>query len=88
MFQHAKSFIEVQLINHFDIFEDNHNIVPDLFEKDSVNVMKSWPLVAKNHKEISVYINLTQSHQKTMEIVTRNNNTQNVRKPYRFRANC
>ena len=44
-----------------DIFEDNHNIVRDSFETDSVNVMKNKRLVTKKYKEISIYINLDQS---------------------------
>ena len=46
-----------------DIFEDNHNIVRDPFETGSVNVMKNRLLVAKKHKEISIYIKLAQSQQ-------------------------
>ena len=54
----------------------------DSFVTDSVNGMKIWPLVAKKLKKISVYINLAQPHhQKSMEIITRNNNAQNIRKP-------
>ena len=53
----------MQLVYLIGIFEDNHNIVRDLFETDSVNVMKNRLLVVNKHKEISVYINLAQSHQ-------------------------
>ena len=77
-------FIEMLLIYLIGIFEDKHNIVCDRFEADSVNVMKNRPLAAKKQKEILIYINLAQSYQKTMEIVARNNKTQNVRKPYWF----
>ena len=48
--------IEMHLVYFFDIFEDDHNIVLDRFETDSVNVMKNRPLGAKKHKEISIYI--------------------------------
>ena len=70
---------EMQLVYLNDIFEDN--IVHDSFGTDSVNMMKNRPLVAKK-EEISAYINLVHSYQKTMEIVTRNNNTQKACKPY------
>ena len=53
----------MQLVYLIDIFEDNHNIVRDRFETDSVNMMKNRLLVAKKHKKISMYINLAQSHQ-------------------------
>ena len=78
----------MQLVYFIGIFEDNYNIVRDRFETDSVNVVKNRPLVAQKYKEISIYINLDQTRQKTMEIVTRNNNTQSVRKPYWFVINC
>ena len=45
----------MQLIYPIDIFEDNYNIVRDRFETDSVNVMKSRPLVAKKQRK-SQYI--------------------------------
>ena len=54
-------------------------LVRDRFETDSVNVMKKGRLFQRN-KLNSIYINLAQSYQKTMKIVTRSNNTQNVRK--------
>ena len=41
--------------------------------------MKKGRLFQRN-KGNSIYINLGQSYQKTMKIMTRNNNTQNVRK--------
>ena len=53
-----------------DNFEDNHNIIRDLFVTDSVTVMKNKPLGAKKHKEISVFINMVQPHQKTLERAT------------------
>ena len=74
------SLNEMQLVYLIDIFEDIYNIVCVPFETDSVNVMK-------NMKEILITINLASSYQKTMEIVTRNNNTRNVRKPYWFVTN-
>ena len=70
---------EMQLVYLNDIFEDN--IVRDSFGTNSVNMMKNRPLVAKK-EEISAHINLVHSYQKTMEIVTRNNNTQKACKPY------
>ena len=69
---------EMQLVYLNDIFEDN--IVRNSFGTDSVNMMKNRPLVAKK-EEISAHINLVHSYQKTMEIVTRNNNTQKACKP-------
>ena len=69
----------MQLVYFTEIFEDNRNIVRDFFVTDTENVMKNRPLVAKKDIEISVYINLAQSHQKTIEI---KNNTQNIGKPY------
>ena len=45
------------------LFEDNHNIVRDRFERDSGNVIQNRLPVAKKNKEISMYINLAQSHQ-------------------------
>ena len=68
-----------------DNLEDNHKIVRDRFITDLVNVMKNIQLVAKKHKEISIYVNLTQSHQRTIAIFTRNSNTQNFRN---FVRNC
>ena len=46
-------------------------------ETDSVNVMKKGRLFQTN-KGNSLYIKLAQSYKKTVEIVTRNNYTQNV----------
>ena len=51
----------MQLVYLVDIFEDNHNIVRDRSEMDSVNVMKNGLLLAKKHKDISMYINLALS---------------------------
>ena len=86
IFQHGKGFIEMQLIYRIDIFEDNYNIVRDHFETDSVNVMKNRSLVAEKQRK-SQYILAASVYQKTMKIVARNNNTQNVRKPYWFVTN-
>ena len=72
------------LVYLIDIFEGSHNIVRDRFETDSVNVMKNRPLVPKKQEQILIYMNLTHSHQKTIEILTGNNNTQNARKSYWF----
>ena len=38
-----------------DIFEDNHNIERDRFERDSVKVMKNRLLVAKNARKFQLY---------------------------------
>ena len=72
-FQHGKDFIEMLLIYIINISEDNYNIVRDGFKTDSVNVMK----------DLSIYY-LGSVYHKTMKIVTKNNNTQNVREPYWF----
>ena len=50
----------MQLIYLADIFEDNCNIVRDLFETESVNVMKYMSLVVKK-QTIFQDISLTQS---------------------------
>ena len=63
------------------------NIARDRFETDSVNVIKDKLVVAKKHKEISVYIKLAQSQRKNMKIVIRKINTQNFRNPWRFMTN-
>ena len=76
----------MQLIYRIDIFEDNYNIVRDRFETDSVNMMKNRSLVAEKQRK-SQYILAASVCQKTMKIVARNNNTQNVRKPYWFVTN-
>ena len=78
----------MQLVYFIGIFEDNHNIARDRFATGSVNVMKNRPLVVKKHKVISICTNLAKSHQKTMGIVTRYNDTQNFRKTYWFMTNC
>ena len=78
----------MQLVYFDYIFENNHKTVRDRFVTDLVNVMKNRPLVAKKHKEISIYISLTQQHQKTVKIFTRNNNTQNFHNPCWFVTNC
>ena len=57
------------------------NIVRDRFETDSVNVIKDKLVVAKKHKETSVYIKSAQSQRKNMKIVIRKINTQNFRNP-------
>ena len=56
----------MQLIYPIDIFEDNYNIVRDRFETDSVNVMKSRPLVAKKQRKsqyILAWISLSEDHE-------------------------
>ena len=92
-----KSFIEMQLVYLIEIFEDNYKTVRDRFETDSVNLIKNRLIVAKKRKGsfniltilniLNILTILTQSYQKTLEIVTRSNNTENVRKPYWFVTN-
>ena len=56
---------EMQLIYNIGIFEDYYNIVRDRFERDSVNVMKNRPLVAKKQRKsqyILVWLNLAENH--------------------------
>ena len=82
----------MQLVYLIEIFEDNYKTVRDRFETDSVNLIKNRLIVAKKRKGsfniltilniLNILTILTQSYQKTMEIVTRSNNTENVRKPY------
>ena len=55
----------MQLIYPIDIFEDKYNIVRDRFERDSVNLMKNRPLVAK---KISIYISLAQCIRKPWKL--------------------
>ena len=50
----------MQLIYLTNIFEDNYDIVRDLFETESVNVMKYMSLVAKKQRKFQ-YISLAQS---------------------------
>ena len=55
----------MQLIYPIDIFEDNYNIERDLFEADSVNVMKNGPLVAKKQRKskyILAWLSLSENH--------------------------
>ena len=76
----------MQLTYLNDIFEDNYNIVHDRFKTNSVNVMKNRLLVAKKQRRfqsILAWLSLSDNH----EIVTRNNNTETVRKPYWFVRN-
>ena len=86
IFQHGQGFIKRQLIYLIDIFQDNYNIVRDRFETDSVNVMKNRSLVAKKQVNFNIH-QLGSVNQKTMKIVTRNNNTEIVRKPSWFVTN-
>ena len=77
----------MQLIYPIDIFEDSYNIVCDRFETDSVNAMKNRPLVAKKQRKsqyILAWLSLSENHENQK---TRNNNTQNVRKPFWFVTN-
>ena len=56
----------MQLIYPIDIFEDNYNIVRDRFERDSVNVMKNRPLVAKKQRKcqyILAWLNVSENHE-------------------------
>ena len=57
-----------QLIYLADIFEDNYNIVRDLFEAESVvNVMKYMSLVAKKQRKFQ-YISFAQSIRQPREL--------------------
>ena len=79
----------MQLVYLIDIFEDNFNTVRDRFGNrfsKSKRDEKKGRLFQRNKGNFNIY-NLAQSYQKTMEIVTRNINTQNVRKPYWFVTN-
>ena len=87
VFQHGKHFIELQLAYFIDIFEDNGKIVCHRFVTDSVNVKENRPLATKKHKKILIYIDLAQPYQKTMDIFTWSNNTQNFVKGYWFARN-
>ena len=56
----------MQLIYPIDIFEDNYNIVCDRFERDSVNMMKIRPLVAKKERKsqyILAWLDLSENHE-------------------------
>ena len=56
----------MQLIYLVDIFEDNYNSVRDLFETDSVNVMKNRPFVAKKQRKfqyILAWLSLSENHE-------------------------
>ena len=59
----GKVLLKFSLVYLNDTFEDNHNIICDRFETESVKVTKNRLFVAKKQKEISMYINLTQPHQ-------------------------
>ena len=56
-----------QLIYLADIFEDNYNIVRDLFETESVNVMNYMSLVAKKQRKFQ-HISLAQSIRQPREL--------------------
>ena len=60
IFLKGKVFIEMRLIYLVDIFENNSNIVHDLFKTESVNVMKYMSFVVKKQRKIQ-YISLAQS---------------------------
>ena len=56
----------MQLIYLIDIFVDNYDIVRDRFEKDSVNVIKIRPLVAKKQRKfqyILPWLSLSENHE-------------------------
>ena len=56
----------MQLIYLIDIFADNYNIIRDRFEKDSVNVMKIRPLIAKKQRKfqyILPWLSLSENHE-------------------------
>ena len=72
----------MQLIYLTDIFQGNYNIVCDHFKTDSVNRMKNRSLLQRNKGNFNGSV-----CQKTMKIVTRNNNTQIIREPHWFATN-
>ena len=72
----------MQLIYLADSFEDNCNVLYDLFETESVNVIK-YVACFKETKDISIY-SLGSIYQTTMRTVTENNKTQILCKPYWF----
>ena len=85
IFQRGKSSVELQFAYLTDIFEDINKIVRDRFVGQSVNVMKNGPRC----KETQADFNIHQFGSATsIEIFTRNKNTQNFRKPYWFVKNC
>ena len=56
----------MQLNYPIDIFEDNYYTVCDRFERDSVNVMKNRPLVAKKERKsqyILAWLDLSENHE-------------------------
>ena len=55
----------MQLIYLIDIFQDNHNIVRDRFERNSVNLMKYRPLVAKKQMQFQyiAWLSLSDTHE-------------------------
>ena len=57
----------MQLIYLADIFEDNYNIVRDLFETESANGIKYMLLVAKKQRKFQ-YISLAQSIRQPWEL--------------------
>ena len=77
----------MQLIYVINISEDNYNIVRGGFETGSVNVIINRSLVAKKRRKFKYIYQLGSVYQKTMKIVTKNNNNQNVREPDQFVTN-
>ena len=56
----------MQLNYPIDIFEDKYDTVCDRFERDSVNVMKNRPLVAKKERKsqyILAWLDLSENHE-------------------------
>ena len=56
----------MQLIYLLEIFQDNCKIVRDLFETDSVNVVKNRSLVAKKQRKfqyILAWLSLSENHE-------------------------
>ena len=56
----------MQLIYLIDIFQDNYNIVHHRFEKNSVNVMKNRPFVAKKQikfQYVLAWLSLSENHE-------------------------
>ena len=63
----------MQLIYLVDIFQDNYNIVRDRFERDSVNLMKNRPLVAKKQRQfqyILAWLSFSENHENFTRNIT------------------
>ena len=62
----GRGITEMQLIYFIAIFQDDYNIACDLFETDSLNVMKNRPLVAKKQRKFQytlAWLSLSENHE-------------------------